>query len=308
MLFGLTKKFLEKIFAGWKSREHFLALDVSTHYIKIIEVQKDKGKILLKFLEKVPLEESIQETMKKALIRIKHNSHKAILALPWQKVFSKKITIPKTLSRKKLKQYLEFNCTSEMSLPIENINIDYQVLGDKFSGDIVQLFATSKKHIIEQTDLMKSVGLIPIRIDIDAVAIYQAVNFQYRNLQDYFIFNFAVDSFLFLRVEAGKLLDFQTFYEKKFIGDYNNVAKDIFNIIEGAINNQRMAPDKIFLSGDYVFFEQLSESLKKILNAEIIIFNPIKSFDISSTKNLQEYKQDISSFTICSGLVIQELM
>jgi len=175
----------------------FLALDIGSSAIKMVEVVGEKRVYHLLNLGVVPLpptavqnniivEKDVVVQAIRSLIRANGvKATKVISAVPGRAVIIKKIQLP-AQGEEELEANVEFEAASVIPESLENVNLDYQILGflDHGSKMDVLLVAVKKEIINNYTQTIQDAGLIPAIIDVDYFALENMYEISYQPKAD----------------------------------------------------------------------------------------------------------------------------
>ncbi len=164
-------------------KDGFVALDIGSSSVKMVETALDKGGYRVLKLGVLPLPtDAIQNNMvvdpKPVVEAIRHlirengvRSMQAISAVPGRAVIMKKIQMPMQ-EESELEANIEFEANNVIPESLENVNLDYQVLNyvDGGSRMEVLLVAVKKEIVNSYTDAIEEAGLKPTLMDVDYFA------------------------------------------------------------------------------------------------------------------------------------------
>ncbi|MFQ5850497.1 MAG: type IV pilus assembly protein PilM [Candidatus Binatia bacterium] len=173
-------------------REGFVALDIGSSSIKMVEAIGEKSGYRLVNLGILPLPSSAvqnnmvvdKEVVAKTLLGlIRSNgvkSKKAICSLPGRAVIIKKILLP-AQGEKELEANVEFEATHVIPESLENVNLDYQILNYIGDGSQMEvLLVAVKKDIVQSyTEAIQEAGLTPTIMDVDYFALENMYEISY---------------------------------------------------------------------------------------------------------------------------------
>jgi type IV pilus assembly protein PilM len=171
-------------------KDGFVAFDIGSSSIKMVEAAADKSGYRLLNVGLTPLPPAaVQNNMVvesrfvadaiRNLIQEKGvRSSKVISAVPGRAVIIKKIQMPRQ-EEDELEANIEFEANKMIPENLENVNLDYQVLGYLEGGNKMEvLLVAVKKEIVNSfTDVIEAAGLTPAIIDVDYFAmesVYEA--------------------------------------------------------------------------------------------------------------------------------------
>ncbi|MDA8085496.1 MAG: type IV pilus assembly protein PilM [Nitrospiraceae bacterium] len=160
-------------------------LDIGSSCIKAVQLKEKRGGYELEFFEVVQLPpelivdgsiidsirlaEALKQLVKKARIRTKNV---AIGLAGHASVIIKRISLPE-MAEEELQESIKFEAEQYVPFDIEDVNVDFQILGPKEEpGQMdVMLVAVKKDVINEYVSVVKEAGLVPAVVDVDAFAL-----------------------------------------------------------------------------------------------------------------------------------------
>lgn len=162
-----------------------IGLDLGSSYIKTIKLKELKGSYELELFDLYPLPpelivdgsiidsirlvDSIKDMVRKAGIKTKD----AVISISGHSsVIIKRISLPE-MSEEDLSESIKFEAEQYVPFDIEDVNLDFQIIGPKEEpGQMDVILVAVKKDIInEYISVIKEAGLNPIVVDIDAFAL-----------------------------------------------------------------------------------------------------------------------------------------
>jgi type IV pilus assembly protein PilM len=176
--------FLKNLNLGFGRREGFVALDIGSSSIKMVEASVDKSGYRILSLGILPLPaNSIQnnmvvdpkpvvETIRKLVETSGVKSKQVISAVPGRAVIMKKVQMPKQEAAE-LEANIEFEAQNVIPENLENVNLDHQVLSHSDDGNRmdVLLVAVKKEIVNSYVDTIEDAGLTPVLMDVDYFAL-----------------------------------------------------------------------------------------------------------------------------------------
>ena len=162
-----------------------IGLDLGSSYIKTVKLKESKGSYELELfdihtlppelivdgsiIDSIRLVDSIKEMIKKTGIKTKDT---VISISGHSSVIIKRISLPE-MSEEDLSESIKFEAEQYVPFDIEDVNLDFQILGPKEEpGEMDVILVAVKKDIInEYISVIKEAGLNPIIVDIDAFAL-----------------------------------------------------------------------------------------------------------------------------------------
>lgn len=162
-----------------------VGLDIGSSFIKAVQLREAKGGYELALFDMIPiapelivdgavidslrLVDYLKELKSKARIRTKDcvigmSGHSSVII--------KRISLPE-MSEEELAESIRFEAEQYVPFDIDDVNIDFQILGPKEApGQMDVLLVAVKKDIIsEYVSVVKDAGLNPIAVDVDAFAL-----------------------------------------------------------------------------------------------------------------------------------------
>lgn len=182
-----------------KARPLF-GLDISSSAVKMVELSangKDGYRVERYTIEVLPKDavsdgnianlEGVVESVRRAWKRMGTSTRNVAMALPGSAVITKKIIVPAGLRDSELEMQVESEANQYIPFAIEEVNLDYQVIGPAPSGDEEQevLIAASKKERVEdRVAVADAAGLKAVVIDVESFASLAAFELIERQLPE----------------------------------------------------------------------------------------------------------------------------
>lgn len=167
-----------------RSDTGYVAFDIGANSIKMVETAIDKNGYHVLNLALLPLPahtiqnniiveaRPVVETIKRLIQENGVRSKQVISAVPGRAVIKKKIQMPKQ-EPAELENNIEFEAQNVIPEHIDNVNLDYQVLGQSEDGNRMEvlLVAVKKEIVNSYTDAISDAGLTPTLMDVDYFAL-----------------------------------------------------------------------------------------------------------------------------------------
>jgi type IV pilus assembly protein PilM len=164
-------------------KEGYVAFDIGSSSVKMVEAAVDKSGCRLLNVGLLPLPQGavqnnmvvegrlVAEAIRKLIQQNGVRSNKVISAVPGRAVIIKKLQMPRQ-DDDELEANVEFEANKLVPENLENVNLDYQVLGYLEDGNKMEvLLVAVKKEIVNSfTDVIEAAGLTPAIIDVDYFA------------------------------------------------------------------------------------------------------------------------------------------
>jgi len=166
------------------SNDGYVALDIGSSSIKLVEAAVDKSGYRALKLGILPLPEnaiqnnmvvdskSVAEVIRQLIREQGVTAKKVISAVPGRAVIMKKVQMPKQESAE-LEANIEFEAQNVIPENLENVNLDHQVLSDSSDGNKmdVLLVAVKKEIVNSYSTVIEDAGLEPTVMDVDYFAL-----------------------------------------------------------------------------------------------------------------------------------------
>jgi type IV pilus assembly protein PilM len=160
-------------------------LDIGSSLIKAVQLKEKRGGFELELfdmihlppelivdgsiIDSIRLVEALKELVKKTRIKTRN----AVISIAGHaSVIIRRISLPE-MSEEELSESIKFEAEQYVPFDIEDVNIDFQILGPKDEpGQMdVMLVAVKKDIINEYVAVAKEAGLNPVVVDVDALAL-----------------------------------------------------------------------------------------------------------------------------------------
>jgi type IV pilus assembly protein PilM len=159
-----------------------IGLDIGSSYLKVVQLKEKRGGYELaafdtlqlppelivegSIIDSLRLVEAIRELLKKAKVRVKN----AVIGIAGHaSVIIRRISLPE-MSDEELAESIKFEAEQYVPFDVEDVNIDFQILGPlEEPGQMdVMLVAVKKDIINEYTNVVREAGLTPVVVDVNA--------------------------------------------------------------------------------------------------------------------------------------------
>lgn len=162
----------------------FVALDIGSSSIKLVEASVDKSGFRVLKLGILPLAEnviqnnmvvdtkSVADGIRRLIQENGVKARRVISAVPGRAVIMKKVQMPKQ-EQAELDANIEFEAQNVIPENLENVNLDHQVLSSADDGNKMEvlLVAVKKEIVNSYSDAIEEAGLEPAVIDVDYFAL-----------------------------------------------------------------------------------------------------------------------------------------
>lgn len=168
----------------FRGEEPYIAVDIGSSTIKLVEVQGRRGELRVEALAVLPTPSTaVQNNMVvemeqvAELVRAAHGQHgfrakKAITAVPGPAVIIKRFPMP-AHSEKEMEAAVLVEAGNFIPEELENVNLDYQIIDYIDEGQRANvLIVAAKKDIVNSySETLRAAGLMPVVVDVDYFAL-----------------------------------------------------------------------------------------------------------------------------------------
>lgn len=184
---------------GGKSKA-LIGLDISSSAVKLVELAEagaNQFRLERYAIEPLPRDavtdgniaslEAVAESIRRAWRRLGSSTKQVALALPAAAVITKKITLPAGLRELEMEIQVESEANQYIPFAIEEVNLDYQVLGPAGTGadEVEVLIAASRKEKVEdRVAAVEAAGLRAVVMDVESFASQSAFDLVKRRLPE----------------------------------------------------------------------------------------------------------------------------
>ncbi len=167
-------------------------LDISSSSVKLLEIVdagKDSYRVERYAIEPLPRDavvdgninnlEAVTESVKRAYKRLGSRTKHVAMAVPSGAVISKKIIVQAGLREAELEMQVETEANQYIPFALEEVNLDFQVVGPAPSGPEEQevlIAATRKEKVEDRVAVAESAGLKPLVMDVESYAQQSALS------------------------------------------------------------------------------------------------------------------------------------
>lgn len=200
MLTPFKKLFETDLISMLTPRRQLVGLDIGSSAIKCAQLKESKGRYFLQKLGVKPLEPEVivdgtvmdegrvVSAIQELFDEVKVKNKQVAISISGHAVIVKKISLP-PMPDEELEGQVRLAAEQYIPFDINEVNIDFHVLPfdqpEEQQGDMsVILVAAKKDKINELTELVKSAGLTPMIMDVDAFAIENMHAINYPVMQD----------------------------------------------------------------------------------------------------------------------------
>ncbi|AFM27882.1 type IV pilus assembly protein PilM [Desulfomonile tiedjei] len=174
-----------------------IGLDIGSYSVKMVEIDRSKKGYELNFIGMAPLPDGsvVDKSIKKAdmvgnAIRALHSHSSRVkqvsTSLSGKAVIIKQVTMT-SMNDSQLEKQIQMEAEPYIPFDIKDVNLDFFIMGDrpeKEGSMEVVLVAAKKDYMAEYLDLLKSLNLSPVVVDVDPFALEVMYEFCYPNVQE----------------------------------------------------------------------------------------------------------------------------
>lgn len=160
-----------------------VGLDLGTRSIKIVELEGNPKKYKITRFASCELPagadgqdpETVLETLGELIRSRKVGRDTVVSALPANGITIREINVP-FKTDEQIRKVVKFEAETHLhATAIEDVVVDFVPIGETKDGTRLVVFAAPKETIREQLDLLKRVDIDPRAIDLDVIALFNAV-------------------------------------------------------------------------------------------------------------------------------------
>src|ERR1700694_448252 len=161
------------------SNKTIVGLDIGSNSIKAVELQRNRGEIMVSHLGIEPLGTDIvvdSMIVDRPAFKAKHVAS----SVSGHSVIVKKISM-QTMEEPELGDAVRNEAAQYIPFDMNDVNVDYQVLSDVLDGPTIDvlLVAVKKDKILNYTNALQLSGRQPAIVDIDAFALQNCYEYNY---------------------------------------------------------------------------------------------------------------------------------
>ena len=168
-----------------------VGIDIGSHTIKAVEISRKGGRLGLvhyglgqlpqdaivdgEVMDRDVVVECLQETLRESGITVRN----AVSAISGRSVIVKRITMD-TMTEQEAEEAIYWEAEQHVPYGIDEVSLDFQVLGDIGDGKMDVLLVAAKRDTVEMhTSLLRDAGLVPFVVDVDSLAVQNSFEMNY---------------------------------------------------------------------------------------------------------------------------------
>ena len=189
-LSGLLGSSVRDLFA--RSRGGVLALDIGSSCVKLLETDGPPGNIRLLTAGIAPLPptavqnnliqdpDAVAQTIRDLVRRTGARAREVVTAVPGPACMIKKIHLPAGGDEANLEQQVMLEAGTAIPEHLDNVTLDYQVIGYNEREELEVMLVAVKKDIVNSyTSVIREAGLVPQIVDVDYFALENMFELNY---------------------------------------------------------------------------------------------------------------------------------
>lgn len=323
------------------STQSFLGLDIGTNEIKLLQINKEKNRVI-EYFAIIPLPTGLVEKdvikdpsglaqlLKNSLKNLSIPTKAVAIAVPRSAVIIKNASVDARLSPKEIESRAWVEAGQQFPDLIGEINLDYTILGpspeDSSKLDLV-LVACRKEQIKPYLDFIKEAGLQPILVDVNCYAFERALyleTFPKDAAVALLNIDFALTSLVVVQngiqiyahdyiYDAKKLMTQLTNEEELKKQPVEAILKDQFSthlrhVIHFFYSSRHnIAIQQLYLSGDLALLPVLQTYIQNEIGIKTEIAKPCAGMATSTKVNSESIKQLNPALALCCGLALSNV-
>ncbi len=338
------------------SRKSSIGLDIGSGYLKVVQLKDTKGGYELELFDILPLPpelivdgsiidslrlaDSLKELIRKAKIKTKD----AVISMAGHSsVIVKRVSLPE-MSEEELSESIKFEAEQYIPFDIEDVNLDFQILGPKEEpGQMDVILVAVKKDIVNDfLSMVKEAGLNPVIVDVNSFAlenIYE-VNYEIEPDKNVAIVNigastinmnilkgglsvFTRDSAVGSNIHTEALqrkfnITYETAERLKKGEPVENVSpEEALSVIElaseeiiGEVNRSieyfNEDINEVILSGGCALIKDFPKLLAEKIGIEVKVMNPFKNIKIPKRFDITYIEEIVPLAAVAAGLALRQ--
>src|SRR5262245_66416378 len=158
-------------------------LDIGSSAVKAVEMARGKaGNLTLKACQSVPLPRNaiaegmikdagaVTDAVRQCVLDAGIRSKSAVISISGREAITKRVPLPK-VSAKELSDAIMLEAEHHIPFAIDEVFLDYQVVGETLNTMSVVLVATKKLKVLEYVAAVEAAGFEAAVVDLDAFAV-----------------------------------------------------------------------------------------------------------------------------------------
>jgi type IV pilus assembly protein PilM len=259
-------------------------------------------------------------------------------------VIAKRLSVPIT-DQDELRETFIWEAEQYIQMDIEDVSIDYETIDideDKGETDLV-MAAARKDLIVDFKSVLEAAKLKPIVVDLEVFAMINAFTANYESEDKAVVLVNIGHSTAIITIvrdgnyefsreilrggrnltemisqslsisydEAGRLMRNSGAIERDqaladVVSNFNSmIAMEIKNSIEMFDTTGQSKPSRCFICGGVATLPGLRETIEKVVEADVSMFDPFARMEISGTADKTLTNDNLHSFAVAAGLALR---
>ncbi len=163
-----------------------LGIDIGSYWIKVLELSLTSTGPLIKGLAKKELPpemrkgerdpRAVAELIKDCLAEGGISARDVVAMVSGSQVFIRRITMP-PMPQEELDEVIPFEATKHVSFPVEQLEVDYMIVGEKEVDGVrnqdILLVATPKEVVEQQKSIIREAGLRTVAVTVAPMVLWK---------------------------------------------------------------------------------------------------------------------------------------
>ncbi|MFH1679173.1 MAG: type IV pilus assembly protein PilM [Candidatus Eisenbacteria bacterium] len=168
-----------------------VGIDIGSRSVKAVEASRRAGRLWIgrygaaslppdaivdgEVMDREVVIECIQDLLRESGIRSRHVAS----AVSGRSVIVKRITLD-SMTTEEAGEVIYWEAEQHITYGIDEVSLDYQILGESGQGKMDVLLVAAKKETVEMhMSLLRDAGLVPMIVDVDSLAVQNAFEANY---------------------------------------------------------------------------------------------------------------------------------
>lgn len=166
-------------FGGRQGPSRCIGLDVGTSSVKGVRLHRTAGGIEIDQAERVGIPSEAQPAqrstaVREALEKLSYRDLPVVASVGGAGTILRRISLPK-MSPQELRLALSFEAEKHIPFKLEEVFLDFSILGDHPSGQMEILLAAARREVVNDLlGLLSPCGVTPLAVDLEMVALANA--------------------------------------------------------------------------------------------------------------------------------------
>jgi Tfp pilus assembly PilM family ATPase len=283
-----------------------LALDLGSHMLKAVLIERNlKDCQVLSYLRVQrdptrPLVEQIKELCGPH----SQNGATVLSCLPGEVIFHRLLLLPFARTRQ-LNQTVPFELESQIPLALEEVVVDFQVVGRTAAGVTVLAVAIPKRILAEHLDLLAAAGLDPAVVGLTSLAPLTLLNLSGVEKEGATaLLDIGEQRTSVLLLHDGVVSGLRTLsVGLSREGGFEAFVRELRWTLLALNGRDPVLPTRFFLAGGGAYFPRLQDEFARTLAVEV---RPVQQLVLPHIPRVNRKQQ--AEFAVCLGLGLREAL